>query len=336
MFYLAQRQEDQAIEALRKEIAYHPESGRGNALLAFILRRAGRTDEAVATLRDWTEAAPKSIEAATALSDELMSAKRYDQAADSLKVAITINPADRRLGVQLLTALLRAGKRDEGLAFLKALREQDLNPEQQGNVAYVLADTNTEPVLAQELAEKAVAGLEQQSSQAVLSSITTQDLRGVLILGAAWDTLGWSYFRNGDLNRAEKFLRASWLLTQETEVAEHLKQLAVKQGRKQPEMTAGDLSQLRSTPIPDVTQKTGSAEFFLLLSPKGVLETRFISGDEGLKTAGTALQKASFNVSFPDDGPERIIRRGILSCSQYTTPSCNFILFLPSETRATP
>jgi len=40
------------------------------------------------------------------------------------------------------------------------------------------------------------------------------------------------------------------------------------------------------------------------------------------------LLKTPFDVRFPDEGPEKIVRRGILSCSSYGTPSCQFV-FLP-------
>lgn len=94
-----------------------------------------------------------------------------------------------------------------------------------------------------------------------------------------------------------------------------------------------ELSQMRSAPVPSVSQRRGSAEFFVLLSPTGVLETRFISGDENLKPAAAALSKIPHKVSFPDNGPERIPRRGILACSQFTTPACNFVLLPPVSTR---
>jgi hypothetical protein len=59
---------------------------------------------------------------------------------------------------------------------------------------------------------------------------------------------------------------------------------------------------------------------------------RFIRGDEHLKSAAGGLQKAHFNMPFPDRGPEKLVRRGILSCSDVTKPACTFILLLPQNT----
>jgi hypothetical protein len=93
-----------------------------------------------------------------------------------------------------------------------------------------------------------------------------------------------------------------------------------------------ELSQLRTAPIPELAYQKGSAEFFLLLSVTGVEDVQFIRGDEGLKGAASALRKGRYNMPFPDQGPEKILRRGILSCSQYTKPNCNLVFLLPANT----
>ena len=36
------------------------------------------------------------------------------------------------------------------------------------------------------------------------------------------------------------------------------------------------------------------------------------------------------NVAFPDEGPEHVVRQGILSCSAYD-PSCMFMMMLPAD-----
>ncbi len=97
--------------------------------------------------------------------------------------------------------------------------------------------------------------------------------------------------------------------------------------------SAEELGRLRTTGIPSLTVLAGSAEFFILFSRDKVEETLFISGDAGLREAGKTLSKARFDVAFPDDGSERIARRGILSCSKYTTPSCQITMLLPSTTK---
>lgn len=90
---------------------------------------------------------------------------------------------------------------------------------------------------------------------------------------------------------------------------------------------------MRSTPIPGIQETEGEAEFFLLLSRKGVEESRFITGDEKLRTAAASFPKVGYGVLFPDDGPEKLSRRGILYSSAYTNPHCSLVLMLPGSTQ---
>jgi tetratricopeptide (TPR) repeat protein len=269
---------------------------------------------------------------------------------------------------------LHSGKNTEGSDLLATLRGQKLDAEAQNEFAYVLADTATELAVALEFAQKSVTAFEEQSKAVTLTAVSNDDLRRVRALGETWDTLGWAYFRSGDLAKAEKFINAAWVLVQESGLADHLGQVYERQGKKaeaihayqlalttyradRPEtrqrleklggtaepFAAGvlnqrtslrdELSQMRSIPVPGIAEQTGNAEFFLLFSVNGVEEVRFISGSGKLEQARGVLSKLSYKLPFPDEGPERIARRGILSCSQYTTPKCNFVLFLPQDTR---
>jgi tetratricopeptide (TPR) repeat protein len=73
-----------------------------------------------------------------------------------------------------------------------------------------------------------------------------------------------------------------------------------------------------------------TAEFFLIFerdpetSAAKVEGVRFIKGSEELKSADKALTSAKFDLPFPDDGPTRLLRRGILSC--YKSAGCSFTL----------
>jgi hypothetical protein len=84
-------------------------------------------------------------------------------------------------------------------------------------------------------------------------------------------------------------------------------------------------------------KETGSADFFVLLSggagtPAKAEAVRFVSGDEKLKVFTEALRTAEYRVTFPDDTPLKILRRGILSCST-ATGNCMFVLMLPDDVR---
>jgi tetratricopeptide (TPR) repeat protein len=55
----------------------------------------------------------------------------------------------------------------------------------------------------------------------------------VIGLAAQWDTLGWVHFQRGNLDQAEQFIRAAWVLGQHGEVGDHLAQIYEKKGEKE-------------------------------------------------------------------------------------------------------
>jgi TonB family protein len=185
-------------------------------------------------------------------------------------------------------------------------------------------------------------------------------------MGAEWDTLGWIYFKQGDMAKAEKYVDASWQLSSRVTVADHLGQIYEEQGRheaalqmwrlvsatngnhedaqqrlrsagvpvsepltvlesaKSPPSTSPDeeLEKLRTIAVPDVRYRTGGADLFLLLSKDGIEDVQSIDTSADFKDAAHSIRMAPYKFPFPDAGPEKIIRSGILSCSVDRTPSC--------------
>jgi hypothetical protein len=78
----------------------------------------------------------------------------------------------------------------------------------------------------------------------------------------------------------------------------------------------------------------GTAEFFVIVTPSAGTTTiqaaKFISGEEKLRPLTENLRSAKITFPFPDDVPTKILRRGILSCSQ-TTRECDFVMMLPED-----
>jgi TonB family protein len=94
-----------------------------------------------------------------------------------------------------------------------------------------------------------------------------------------------------------------------------------------------ELGVMRTIKIPQLSNHTGSAEFFLLISRDGIEDAQLASEPPAFKEAVPAIRSAKYEFPFPDAGPEKIIRRGILSCSTYTTPSCQLTTLLPSAVK---
>lgn len=96
---------------------------------------------------------------------------------------------------------------------------------------------------------------------------------------------------------------------------------------------AGELSAIRTVKLPRLTSKTASAEYFLLFSAGPKLEeVKFISGAAELSKADKALSAAHYNLPIPDE-QARIVRRGILMCSQ-TTAECSIVLLPPASVQS--
>lgn len=318
------------------------------------------------TWRSLLKVAPKDTNAVSQIWRLAVGKKQYGEAEEPLRASLKSAPDNPRVETMLGEVLLRSGKKDEGVAVLTKMGTHapayyDLN-----DAAWALADTDADLVLAKEYAERSVASLEDEAKKIAIPTLTDQDLGLMNSLSSIWDTVGWVYFHQGDLAKAERYIRAAWLLGQGTAEADHLGQISERQGKRQEAIHAyrlalardsrqdetrarleklgstpagkgvppgEELQNLRTTDIPGLTNQKGSAEFFVLFSAGKVEDVQFITGGETLKDAKNALMKAHFNVAFPDDGPEKIVRRGVLSCSAYTVPNCRFVFFLPSDTK---
>ena len=89
-----------------------------------------------------------------------------------------------------------------------------------------------------------------------------------------------------------------------------------------------DVNRTRTVKLGRSIASDATAEFFLIFerdpqtSFAKVHSVKFISGSEELTTADKVLISTKFDVLFPDDGPTRLLRRGIFSC--YKSVGCSF------------
>jgi hypothetical protein len=189
----------------------------------------------------------------------------------------------------------------------------------------------------------------------------------VASLAAYWDTLGWVYFQKGDVDTAEKYIRASWTLVQHSEVGVHLAEILEKAGKKEEAIRMYALAATSSRLVPEAMEglirlvgkakseemlklpsaetrtikfasgqknfKATEAQFYIVLAPgptrnAQVASVKFIKGDEKLIPLSAGLNGANFNFLFPDSTSTKIIRRGTLFCTA-TTGECSFIMISP-------
>jgi tetratricopeptide (TPR) repeat protein len=297
---------------------------------------------------------------------------KYDEAAPELEKAASLTPESPELQVSLGDAYLNLGQDDKALAAFDHAVELAATPLVWNNIAYQLSLKKSHLDRAQQYAESAVSATAAALRNLSLDRLSQQELPLVPSLIAYWDTLGWVHFVEGHLDQAEKYVSAAWGLGHHGEVGDHLAQIYEKQGKKDLAATtyAESMSGLRPSPETrgrlaalaggdekvdaavashkldlqrvrtidlGKAKENGNADFFLLLSggggsPTKVDSVKFVSGDERLKSFTEALRTADYHLTFPDDTPVKVFRRGILSCSM-TTSQCQFALMLPDDVR---
>jgi Flp pilus assembly protein TadD/transglutaminase-like putative cysteine protease len=370
--YLRLGQFDEAAAAYQKQIAANPYDEHVYNYLGLTLQQQQKFPEAADAFRKQIAMNPLDPVAHAALGALFLEQHKYAEAIPELDKATVLAPDNAELEVSLGQALLNTGENDKALeAFEKAV-ELAQTPVVRNNVAYALAEHNLELDKAAQYAESAIAATAANLRNVELARLSLDDLNQVSSIGVYWDTLGWINFRKGDLDRAERYIRSSWLLNQHGEVGDHLAQIYEKRGDKQqaarmyaqaiaaphavPETRARlivllggnagieelvakskpELTKVRVFPAGDLLEENARADFFVLLSPGAkspkVEAVKFVSGSQDLRPFTEKLRALDFGPVFPDASPAKIVRRGTLACNA-ATGTCTFTLTLPEDVR---
>jgi Flp pilus assembly protein TadD len=370
--YMALRQHDNAIEAFKKQAEANPYDEYAYNSLGWAYSTERRYDEAAAAYGKALEINPLSEYGHAALGGMYTEAHQYEKAVPELEKAASIKSDDPGLQISMGNAYLNTGQDEKALAAFDRAIELAATPEVWNDIAYQLALKNVHLDRAQQYAESAVTAVAAALRNASVEQLNLRDLSSVSAIAAYWDTLGWVCFVKGDYSKAEKYVAASWMVDQHGEVGDHLGQIYEKLGRKDDALRtyAMAMSAVRPTPetrthlaalaggdsgVTEITEKyreqltklrtiglgknakeTGSAEFFVMLVPgksgATVEGVKFVSGEEKLRVFSEALKTAAYNLTFPDDIPTKILRRGVLSCAG-ATGECSFVLMLPVDVR---
>jgi tetratricopeptide (TPR) repeat protein/transglutaminase-like putative cysteine protease len=371
--YLGMRQNDEAIAALNKQIEINPYDEYAYNALGRAYWQERKYDNAVTAFNKQIEINPLDKFAHAGLGAMYSEWHKYAEAAPELEKAASLTPDNAELQVSLGDAYLNLGQDDKALATFDHAVELSATPTVWNNIAYQLSLKKSHLDRARQYAESAVSATTAALRNVSLDRLTPQELLLASSLVNYWDTLGWVYYSEDNMDKAEKYVVAAWGLGQHGEVGDHLGQIYEKQGKKDLALRTYSLSLEGLRPIPEthdridallksdtklhdvkrngkedlqslrtidlgkVAKETGSAEFFVLLSRgKGSAATveavKFASGDEKLKIFTDALRTAEYRLTFPDDTPVKILRRGILSCST-ATGNCSFVLMLPDDVR---
>jgi tetratricopeptide (TPR) repeat protein len=370
LVYFAMRENGQAIAAFQKQIEVNPYDEFAYNNLGRVYWNDRKYEDAVKAFNKQLENNPLDKFAHANLGVMYSEWHKYDLAVPELEKAASLTPDSGELQVSLGDAYLNLGQDDKALAAFDHAVELSATPLVWNNIAYQLSLKDSHLDRAQQYAESAVSATAAALRNVSLDRLSNKELPLVRSLIAYWDTLGWVHFGEGDLNKAEKYVAAAWELGHHGEVGDHLGQIYQKRGEKDRAMRTYAMSMNGLRPTPETRSRLaslaggdakadaavahykeelqhlstidlgkathmGNADFFILLSGGGGAATKvdavkFVSGDENLKSFTEALKTANYHLTFPDDTPVKIFRRGTLSCS-LTTGKCELVLTLPDD-----
>jgi tetratricopeptide (TPR) repeat protein len=208
------RQFSRAIEEADAAVKKFPEDRVVRGVRASLLADLGKTDEAVAEMKKLLDG-KNDRETWITLAQLYEKAKRYDDMAKAIDEADKLSTdKDDTESVAFMRGAMYEKRKDYDAAereFRKVLELDPKNASALNYLGYMLADLNVRLPEALEMIRKAV-DLDPGN-------------------GAYLDSLGWVYYRMGDLEKAEQYLRSAIeRFSKDPTVHDHLGDVYAKQG----------------------------------------------------------------------------------------------------------
>ena len=222
---LASSQTDAGLEAFHKAIAIDPKRPEVYKVFGGILNASQLYAESIPVWQDYIKLAPDDIEGPSSLGDALFELGRYPEAATALESALKLNPGRLSLQRELALSYLRGGESEKTASAFHKLLELDPRSDMLDALAYEMAESDKQLPLALEYAQRAARSQESDTFHVSLQMLNIDDLKLMPKLSLYWDTAGWILLRMSRFEEAEKYLTASWTLSQSGLAASHLCQL---------------------------------------------------------------------------------------------------------------
>ena len=233
-FVLAeQRKYEEAVDVLKEQVKINPYEDYAYNLLGRVYWRQQDYANAEQAFRKQIEVTPLDQYAHANLGQMLVEWRKYKEAVPELEQAISLTPEEELLHVSLGRAYLNLKENEKSIKAFEEALKLDRSPLVLNDIAYYLAVEGVQLDKAVQYAESAVASVANSLRNVEVGNLTIDDLHNVSSLAAYWDTLGWVYYQKGDLDAAEKYLKAAWALQQHSEVGHHVGAVAEKRGNKQ-------------------------------------------------------------------------------------------------------
>lgn len=252
------RQFDLSEQAFHRQLELNAYDDRAYGALGLTLYQQDKFDDAISAYRKQLEINPLEPRAHSMLGTIFSNRHRWAEAVPELEQAVSLQSDNALLRAELGSAYLNTNMPDKALAAFDKAVQLNRSPEILNDVSYELTQKNVHLDRALEYAESAVDETATRLRTVTLDHPEIEEFALVNSLASYWDTLGWVYFRQGELDRAEKYIRAAVGLTQHGEVIDHLGQIYEKRGKKDEAIHWYALALASLHPSPDTRGRLAS------------------------------------------------------------------------------
>jgi tetratricopeptide (TPR) repeat protein len=344
--YFGQGQMEQAERAFRKQIEVNPNDLYAYNNLGNLLRDTNRREEAIAAYHKQIEIVPRDRFAHKNLGLLLMGLERYSEAVEELEKAADIATDDKKIKAALAQAYRQTGQNDKAQALLRSISPTVVTTD---NLYKAFIRDQAAPETALQQTRATLQMLE--TSFAKNQRTETFDIRATVV-AAWWGMAGWSYFKLNQLDDAERYLSAAWIISDYADIGRRLAQVYEKEQRTELAMQtyaealagqgsqedlrerllrlAGDeravdemlqaartrLSDRRRTILSTSPAASASADVSLVFAngpqPEQVI---FRGGSRELfDRYQKAIKDSKFNIMYPDGNIQHVGRAAVLNC----------------------
>ena len=351
--YLAMHQNEQAADAFKKQIEANPYDEYAYTNLGQAYEGMERYDEAMAQYQKAIEVSPLDPYAHSSLGLLYSKLKRWNEAVPELEKAVSLQEKNPLLQVSLGQAYIATGQTEKGMAAFDRATALAPNPVVWNNIAYSLAEEKVQLDRANQYSDAAISAIETQLRDVNLDNLRLQDVGIANLLYNVWDTKGWVEFQRGNLDAAERYVRAAWEATGSGSICEHLGEIYERRGNKDEAIHYYVLSLVGQSPSVEArtrlaalgassdldsriakgkaevqamrTRKLdasgkGTGDFFVLASPAKNDQVKFVNGDAEIKALAEVVKSTDLAVKFPGPSSVRALRRGTVTCGAPPPP----------------
>jgi tetratricopeptide (TPR) repeat protein len=210
---------------------FHADASQPSDAPQAFVRNPNSPEQLISRLENFVASNPDNEQARSALVLAYLNNKQPERAQALLDKVEAANP-DSTYSVNYLYGKTYIALKDKEKAFARFQKAVEQSPEPiiLNDIAWDLDEAGIHPKEALDYSKQAVNGLAAKTVVISPDDAEASDFQLMPQLSAAWDTLGWIYFRQNQISDAQKYLESAWQLSQAPVIGEHLVEVYEKLG----------------------------------------------------------------------------------------------------------